>query len=108
MHPKQPLTPSASVVSYDFGFVSWLPEEMDKLTALFVHDQHTKMMHGVRTEQKAGKIFLHMNTDLTRFLVHPGHQSVVPRSPFGQWPFDKSRGSHRQKGSPWTWHQCQS
>lgn len=80
IHPKQPITTGASVVSYDFGFVSRLPEEEDKLTALFLRDQHTKMMHCVPAEQKAGKSLTHLCTELTRFIVHLGHQSVILRS----------------------------
>ena len=53
----QSVTPSSagSVVSFEFGYVSRLEDEKDKLTVLFARDQHRKMMHSVPTQQKGGR-----------------------------------------------------
>ena len=77
----QSVTPSSagSVVSFDFGYVSRLEDEKDKLTVLFAHDQHTKMMHSVPTQQKGGRSLVYLCTELVRFILHLGHQAVILR-----------------------------
>ena len=77
----QSVTPSSagSVVSFDFGYVSRLEDEKDKLTVLFAHDQHTKMMHSVPTQQKGGRSSVYLCTELVRFVLHLGHQAVILR-----------------------------
>ncbi len=70
---------AASIVS-DYGYVSRLEGERDKLTVLFIHDQHSKMMHSVPTEHKGGKSMSYLCTEVTRFVLHLGHQSVILRS----------------------------
>ena len=77
----QSVTPSSagSVVSFGFGYVSRLEDEKDKLTGLFAHDQHTKMMHSVPTQQKGGRSLVYLCTELVRFILHLGHQAVILR-----------------------------
>ena len=77
----QSVAPSSagSVVSFDYGYVSRLEEEKEKLTVLFIHDQHTKMMHSVPTQQKGGRSLVYLCTELVRFVLHLGHHSVILR-----------------------------
>ena len=71
---------SASIVSFDFGYVTRLEGERDKLTILFIHDQHSKMMHAVPTEHKGGKSMSYLCTETTRFVLHLGHRDVIIRA----------------------------
>ena len=77
----QSVTPSSagSVVSFDFGYVSRVEHEKDKLTVLFAHDQHTKMMRSVPTQQKGGRSLVYLCTELVRFILRLGHQAVILR-----------------------------
>ena len=77
----QSVTPSSagSVVSFGFGYVSRLEDEKDKLTVLFAHDQHTKMMHSAPTQQKGGRSLVYLCTELVSFILHLGHQAVILR-----------------------------
>ena len=67
------------MISFDFGYVSRLDGETEKLTFLFVHDQHTKMMHSVPTQQKGGRSLSYLCTELARFILHLGHHAVLFR-----------------------------
>ena len=95
----QSVTPSSagSVVSFDFGYVSRLEDEKDKLTVLFAHDQHTKMMHSVPTQQKGGRSLVYLCTELVRFILHLGHQAAILRcddEPIALWLWQIQQGNH--------------
>ena len=79
VHQRVDPSGGRSVISYDFGYVSRLEDEKDKLTALFIHDQHTKMMHCVPSSQKGGKSLPYLCTELVRFVLHLGHHAVILR-----------------------------
>ena len=78
-HPEP--SSGASVVSFDFGYLSRLETEDDpKLTALFVRDQHTKLVHAVPTPAKGGRYLKYLTTELCRFIVYTQHTSVTLRT----------------------------
>ena len=78
-HPEP--SSGASVVSFDFGYLSRLDTEDDpKLTALFVRDQHTKLVHAVPTPAKGGRYLKYLTTELCRFIVYTQHTSVTLRT----------------------------
>ena len=78
-HPEP--SSGASVVSFDFGYLSRLESEDDpKLTALFVRDQHTKLVHAVPTPAKGGRYLKYLTTELCRFIVYTQHTSVTLRT----------------------------
>ena len=78
-HPEP--SSGASVVSFDFGYLNRLETEDDpKLTALFVRDQHTKLVHAVPTPAKGGRYLKYLTTELCRFIVYTQHTSVTLRT----------------------------
>eukprot|EP00434_Breviolum_minutum_P041002 symbB.v1.2.036458.t1/scaffold5151.1/size30365/2 len=78
-HPEP--SSGASVVSFDFGFLNRLETDDDpKLTALFVHDQHTKLVHAVPTPSKGGRYLRYLTTELCRFIVYTQHTAVTLRT----------------------------
>ena len=79
VHQRTSPASGRSVISFDFGYVSRLEDEKDKLTALFIHDQHTRMMHAVPSSQKGGKSLAYLCTELVRFILHLGHHGVILR-----------------------------
>ena len=71
----------ASVISFDFGFLSRLETEDDpKLIALYVCDQHTKLVHVVPTPSKGGRHLRYLTTELCRFVVYTQHTAVTLRT----------------------------
>ena len=78
-HPPAHAKAGSSIVSFDFGYVTRVCEQ-HKLTCLFIHDQYTKMVHAVPTEQKADKSLKYLCTELVRFILYLGHSSVTLRS----------------------------
>ena len=78
-HPEP--SSGASVVSFDFGFLSRLETEDDpKLVALYVCDQHTKLVHVVPTPSKGGRHLRYLATELCRFVVYTQHTAVTLRT----------------------------
>ena len=63
-----------SVVSFDFGFASRV--EGDKLTVLYLHDQHTKLMGAIPTPQKGGRCFNYIVTEVVRFIMQTSHREI--------------------------------
>ena len=80
-HMPRP-TPSSgsSVVSFDFGFLNRLDDEDPKLTALFICDQHTKLVHVVPTPAKGGRYLSYLTTELCRFVMYTQHRAVILRT----------------------------
>ena len=75
-HPEP--SSGASVVSFDFGFLSRLETEDDpKLVALYVCDQHSKLVHVVPTPSKDGRHLRYLTTELCRFVVYTQHTAVT-------------------------------
>ena len=79
-HPQAHAKAGSSIVSFDYGYITRLDSEQSKLTCLFIHDQFTKMVHAVPTEQKADKSLKYLCTELVRFVLYLGHSSVTLRS----------------------------
>ena len=78
-HPEP--SSGASVISFDFGFLSRLETEDDpKLIALYVCDQHTKLVHVVPTPSKGGRHLRYLTTELCRFVVYTQHTAVTLRT----------------------------
>ena len=77
-HPEP--SSGASVVSFDFGFLNRLDDDDPKLTALFVHDQHTKLVHVVPTPSKGGRYLPYLVTELCRFVTYTQHKVVTLRT----------------------------
>ena len=63
-----------SVISFDFGFAS--RAEGDKLTVLYLHDQHTKLMGAIPTPQKRGRCFNYIVTEVVRFIMQTNHREI--------------------------------
>ena len=62
-HPEP--SSGASIISFDFGYLNRLDDDGDpKLTALFVYDQHTKLVHVVPTPAKGGRYLPYLVTEL--------------------------------------------
>ena len=60
--------------------VSRMRDEDDKLTVLIVHDRDTNMCGGAcPTQQKGGRSFQYLVTELSRFIVQTGHVEVSPK-----------------------------
>ena len=68
-HPLAHAKAGSSIVSFDYGLVTRLETEQHKLTRLFIHDQYTKKVHAVPTEQKADKSLKYLCTELVRFFL---------------------------------------
>ena len=79
-HPAAHAKAGSSIVSFDYGYITRLEGEQNKLTCLFIHDQFTKMVHAVPTEQKADRSLKYLCTELVRFVLYLGHSSVTLRS----------------------------
>ena len=83
-HMPRPVPSSgSSVVSFDFGFLNRLDDDDDddpKLTALFVCDQHTKLVHVVPTPAKGGRYLSYLTTELCRFVMYTQHRAVILRT----------------------------
>ena len=77
-HRESHTSSSASVVSFDFGFVDRGGDET--LTAHFIHDRSTKTMHAVPTAAKGGKSLPYLSQELCRFITWLGHQEVCLRT----------------------------
>ena len=68
---------AASVVSFDFGFLSRTDGDRNKLTVLFVHDRYSRAVCAIATPRKGGQGALsHMSTEMSRFILWLGHPSV--------------------------------
>ena len=68
---------SSSLVSFDFGFCGRSAEEStDKATFLAMHDKDTGLIGAAPTLSKGGKCFQYHVSELTRFIVSTGHESV--------------------------------
>ena len=68
---------AASVVSFDFGFLSRTDGDRNKLTVLFVHDRYSRAVCAIVTPRKGGQGALsHMSTEMSRFILWLGHPSV--------------------------------
>ena len=68
---------SSSLVSFDFGFCGRSAEEStDKATFLAMHDKDTGLIGAAPTLSKGGKCFQYLVSELTRFIVSTGHESV--------------------------------
>ena len=65
-----------SIISFDFGYCSRMKDEDDKLTVLIVHDRDTNMCGAFPTQQKGGRSFQYLVTELIRFIVQTGHVEV--------------------------------
>ena len=74
-HPEP--SSGASVISFDFGYLSRLDDDDPKLTALFVCDQHTKLAHVVPTPAKGGRYLPDRGTELCRFVIYTQHKVVT-------------------------------
>ena len=68
------------MISFDFGFLNRLDDEDPKLTALFICDQHTKLVHVVPTPTKGGRYLGSLTTELCRFVMYTQHRSVILRT----------------------------
>lgn len=79
-HPAAHAKAGSSIVSFDYGYVTRLEDEQNKLTCLFIHDQFTKMVHAAFSEEKADKSLKFFCTELVRFILYLGHSSVTLRS----------------------------
>ena len=81
-HPEP--SSGASVVSFDFGFLSRFETEDDrKLIALYICDQHMKLVHVVPTPAKGGRHLRYLTTELCRSIVcilYTQHTSVTLRT----------------------------
>ena len=67
-HPEP--SSGASVVSFDFGYLSRLEAEDDpKLLALYICDQHTKLAHVAPTPAKGGRYLKYLTTERCRFIL---------------------------------------
>ena len=76
--PNPEPSSGASVVSFDYGFLSRLETEDDpKLVALYISDQHTKLVDVVPTPSKGGRYLRYLTTELCRFIVYTQHTSVT-------------------------------
>ena len=69
-----------SVISFDFGYCSRMPNEEDKQTCLVLRDRDTKLVHVVPTLQKGGKSLQYMVTEFVRFIVRTQHRELALRS----------------------------
>ena len=65
-----------SVVSFDFGYCSRMRDETDKLTVLVIHDRDTNMCAALPTQQKGGRSFQYLVTEMSRFIVQTGHTEL--------------------------------
>ena len=80
-HMPRPVPSSgSSVISFDFGFLNRLDDEDPKLAALFICDQHTKLVHVVPTPSKGGRYLSYFTTELCRFVIYTQHKSVILRT----------------------------
>ena len=80
-HMPRPVPSSgSSVVSFDFGFLKRLGDEDSKLTALFICDQHTKLVHVVPTPAKGGRYLSYVTIELCRFVMYTQHRAVILRT----------------------------
>ena len=71
----------ASVVSFDFGYLSRLKTEDDpQLIVLYICDQHTKLAHVVPTPAKRGRYLKYLTSELCRCIVYTQHTSVTLRT----------------------------
>ena len=68
--PRPPPSSGSPVVSFDFGYLNRLDDDDPKLTALFVCDQHTKLVHVVPTPAKGGRYLSYLTTELCRFVMY--------------------------------------
>ena len=66
-----------SVISFDFGYAS--RKEGDKLTALYMHDQFTKLMGAIPTPQKGGRSLNYIVTEVVRFITQTNHKEIALR-----------------------------
>ena len=64
------------VVSFDFGYCSRMKGEEDKLTVLVIHDRDTNMCAALPTQQKGGRSFQYLVTEMSRFIVQTGHTEL--------------------------------
>ena len=67
---------ATSLISFDFGFCGRSAESTEKVTFLAMHDKDTGLIGAVPTLQKGGKHFQYLVSELTRFVVSTGHESV--------------------------------
>ena len=68
------------VLSFDFGFLNRLDDDDPKLTALFICDQFTKLVHVVPTPNKGGRYLSYLTTELCRFVMYTQHKSIILRT----------------------------
>ena len=79
-HMPHPVPSSgSSVLSFDFGFLTRLDVD-SKLTALFICDQFTKLVHVVPTPSKGGRYLSYLTTELCRFVMYTQHKSIILRT----------------------------
>ena len=79
-HMPHPVPSSgSSVLLFDFGFLTRLDVD-SKLTALFICDQFTKLVHVVPTPSKGGRYLSYLTTELCRFVMYTQHKSIILRT----------------------------
>ena len=67
-----------SVVSFDYGYgyCSRMKDEEDKRTVLVIHDRDANMCAALPTQQKVGRSFQNLVTEMSRFIVQTGHTEL--------------------------------
>ena len=78
--PRPVPSSGSSVLSFDFGFLNRLDDDDPKLTALFICDQFTKLVHVVPTPNKGGRYLSYLTTELCRFVMYTQHKSIILRT----------------------------